>query len=303
MTNYRERERSVGVSLLVDFVLLMPDLVAAVLSQSLTLLADVLKCANELVATLLSWLALRKIGRGKPYYFDYGLGKLENLTSIVVAALMFLSLIFVLYSAVLRLHAPHEMNKLGVMLGIGFMLIGGGANIWLWIKNRRVARQSHSPIMESQWRLFRAKAVADLTVLATLVLSVALGRYRWAIYIDPCGSLAIAGFLAFSIYHVVAHSVYDLLDRTLDESLQLVIVKDLHAFYDHYKALHGVHSRRSGSNIYVEIFLEFDGDKRMSEVQDAINRIQSGIEQHIKGSFVSVIPSTKPVRKRYDNPS
>ena len=157
--------------------------------------------------------------------------------------------------------------------------------------------------MESQWRLFRAKAVADLTVLATLLLSVVLRRFTWAIYIDPCGSLVIAGFLVFSIYHVVTHSVFDLLDRTLDESLQLIIVKDLGGFYDHYKAIHGVHSRRSGSNIYIEIFMEFDGDKKMNEVQQVINMIQAGIEQHIKDSFVAVIPSNKPVRKRYDNPA
>jgi cation diffusion facilitator family transporter len=278
----------------------MPDLVAAILSHSLTMLADVLKCANELLATLLSWLALRKVGRGKPYYFDYGLGKLENLTSIIVAWLMFLSLIIVVYSAVGRFREPHELNMTGVGLGIIFMVIGGGANIWLWIKNYRVARRGHSPIMESQWRLFRAKAVADITVLATLVLSVVLRRHPWAHYIDPCGSLVIAGFLLFSIYHVLANSVNDLLDRTLDESLQLVIVKDLAAFYDHYKAIHGVQSRRSGSNIYIEIFLEFDGAKKMHEVQEIINKIKTAIEQHIKGSFVAIVPATARVRRHHE---
>ncbi len=302
MSSYREREKSVGLSLLVDFLLLLPDLVAAVLSHSLTLMADALKCANELVATFLSWLALRRIGRGKSHYFDYGLGKLENLTSIVVAWLMFLSLVFVLYSALHHLREPRAMHQGGVLLGVLFMTIGCGANVWLWIKNRRLARKAHSPIMESQWRLFRAKAVADATVLATLLLSLALRRHAWHVYIDPCGSLVIAGFLLFSIYHVVAQSVNDLLDRTLDESLQMIIVKDLAAFYDHYKALHGVHSRRSGSNIYIEIFLEFEGDKRMNEVQEIINRIQAAIQEHIKGSFVAVIPANRPVRRNDEPP-
>jgi len=301
MANYRERERSVGISLLTDFVLILPDILAAVMAGSLTMLADVLKCANELLATFLSWLALRKLGRGKPYYFDYGLGKLENLTSIVVAWLMLLSLAFVLFSAVARFRNPHPMHMTGVIVGVVFMTIGASANIWLWIKNYRVARKEHSPIMESQWRLFRAKAVADSTVLLTLALSLGLRRYPWSVYLDPFGSLAIAGFLMFSIYHVIAHSIYDLLDRTLDESLQLIIVRDLGAFYDHYKAIHGVHSRRSGSNIYIEIFLEFDGDKRMNEVQEIINMIKAGIEHHIKGSFVTVAPATAPVRRPHED--
>lgn len=302
MANYREREKSILVSLLVDFVLLLPDVVAAILANSLVMLADVLKCINELLATFLSWLALHKVVRNKSHYFDYGLGKLENLTSIIVAWIMFLSLLIVLYSAFYRFRHPHELHSIGVALGIVFMLAGVCANTWLWIKNYRVSRKEYSPIMESQWRLFRAKAVADMVVLSTLVLSISLGYVtRWAVYIDPIGSLVIAGFLLFSIYHMIACSVDDLLDKTLDESLQMVIVRDLAAFYEHYKAIHGVHSRRSGSNIYIEIFLEFDGDKKMNEVQEIINMIKAGLEHHIKGSFITVIPATAPVRRHGDS--
>lgn len=301
MTNYREREKSILTSLVVDFILLLPDIVAAVLANSLVMMADVLKCLNELLATFLSWIALRKVVRNKPYHFDYGLGKLENLTGIIVAWIMFLSLIIVLYSAFYRFRHPHELHPTGVALGIVLMLAGVCINTWLWIKNYRVARKEYSPIMESQWRLFRAKAVADFTVLMTLVLSAGLQNVvHWAVYIDPIGSLAIAGFLLFSIYHMIAHSVDDLLDRTLDESLQLVIVRDLTAFFEHYKAIHGVHSRRSGSNIYIEIFLEFDGDKKMNEVQEIFNMIKAGIEHHIKGSFITIVPATAPVKRHGD---
>ena len=302
MANYREREKSVITSLVVDFILLLPDIVAAVLANSLVMMADVLKCVNELLATFLSWIALRKVFGKKPHQFDYGLGKLENLTGIIVAWIMFLSLMIVLYSAFYRFHHPQELHSTGVSLGIVLMLAGVCTNTWLWIKNYRVACKEYSPIMESQWRLFRAKAVADFTVLVTLVLIIGLrNTVSWAVYIDPLGSLAIAGFLLFSIYHIIAHSVDDLLDRTLDESLQLVIIRDLAAFFEHYKAIHGVHSRRSGSNIYIEIFLEFDGDKKMNEVQEIINMIKSGVEHHIKGSFITIVPVTAPVKRHGDN--
>lgn len=47
MANYRERERSIVINLVVDFILLLPDIVAAVMANSLTMMADVLKCVNE----------------------------------------------------------------------------------------------------------------------------------------------------------------------------------------------------------------------------------------------------------------
>ena len=51
------------------------------------------------------------------------------------------------------------------------------------------------------------------------------------------------------------------LDKTLDEELQMVIVRHLAQYFNEYTELHGVRSRRSGSNVYIEIFLEFDGER------------------------------------------
>ncbi|WP_319579779.1 cation transporter dimerization domain-containing protein [uncultured Methanospirillum sp.] len=62
-------------------------------------------------------------------------------------------------------------------------------------------------------------------------------------------------------------------------------------FYD-YEAFHGVRSRRSGNNIYIELLLEFNGDKKFSDVQDVINRIKNTLEREILRSSVTIIPCT-----------
>lgn len=290
------KERSVLISLLIDFVLLIPDIVAAVMANSITLWADVIKCSNELLSTFLSWLTLRMVVRGKKTRYDYGLGKLENVTGMAVAGAMLLSLLIVVFSAVERLLHPEEMHAGGVWLALVLMTAGVIANTSLWIKNYRVSRRQFSPIMEAQWRLFRAKAFSDALVLLALILSVTLKRYHWAIYIDPVASFAIAGFLLASMWSMVPSSFNDLLDCTLDETMQLVIVKHLAAHFHEYKALHGVRSRRSGSTIFVEILLEFDGHKKMAEVQAAINRLQADLEHHMPGSRVLIAPTNQPLR-------
>jgi cation diffusion facilitator family transporter len=293
MSAHHEKERSILISLVIDFVLILPDVVAAVLANSITLYIDVLKCVNELVATFLSWLTLRKISKGRATHYDYGFGKLENLTSFIVAIGMMISLGIVFFSAVNRLRHPEALHEGGAMLGIVMMSLGVCVNSWLWMKNYRIAQKEHSPIMESQWHLFRAKAFADGAVLAALLLSVGLSRYAWSVYIDPIASFIISGFLLYSVYGIVSHSVYDLLDKTLDESLQFVITRDLAAFFDEYSAFHGVRSRRSGGNVYIELYLEFDGERKMRDVQEVINRIKTSLEGKIKGSFVTVAPSSR----------
>ena len=55
-----------------------------------------------------------------------------------------------------------------------------------------------SPIMDSQWRLFRTKAFSDFSVLLSLIFSLAFSQYAWSLYIDPVASFFIAGVLFFS---------------------------------------------------------------------------------------------------------
>ena len=292
--SYQERTHAVLVSLIIDFVLIGPDIVAAVMAHSVVLFADVLKCCNELLATFLGWLTLRRVAHGRTFNYNYGYGKLENLSGIVVALAMAVSLIIVLYTAVIRLHHPEAMHIQGVGLGIFFMALGVCTNVYLWKKNRRLAQHERSPVMEAQWRLFRVKAFSDATVLFALLLSLAFRNQAWSHYIDPCAALIMIGFLIFSAYGVMADTVTDLLDKALEESLQLIIVKHLAVFFDDYTALHGVRSRRSGGDIYIEIFLEFDPQHLMGDVQKAIDRIKLSLEREISNSHVVVSPCSEP---------
>ncbi len=289
------KEKTVLTSLIVDFVLWLPDITAAILSGSIVLFADAVKCANEILATFFAYLTIRKMARGGKGTYDYGMGKFETVTSIITGGVMLVSLALVFSVAIYRIILPEELVHEGVLLGVFLMIIGVTMNSYLWVKNYRICLREPSPIMDSQWRLFRTKAFSDFSVLVALIAGLVFSDYHWAIYIDPCASFIIAGFLLFSGYRVIVSSLPDLLDKTLDEELQMVIVQHLAVYFNDYYELHGVRSRRSGANIYIEIFLEFDREKPMGEVQLAINRIKASLEKEIPKSSVSIVPTDKPM--------
>ena len=293
--SYKVKEKVILTSLVVDFILWIPDIAAAILSGSIVLFADAVKCANEILATFFAYLTIRKMARGGVGRYDYGMGKFETVTSIITGGVMLVSLALVFFVAVYRIILPEGLVHEGVLLGIVLMVIGVTMNSWLWFKNYRLWKKEPSPIMDSQWRLFRTKAFSDFAVLVSLIAGMVFSHYAWSLYIDPCASFVIAGVLLFSGYRVITSSLPDLLDKTLDEELQMVIVQHLAGFFNDYTALHGVRSRRSGSNVYIEIFLEFDPAKPMGEVQATINRIRESLEKDIPKSCVSIVPADKPV--------
>ena len=94
---------------------------------------------------------------------------------------------------------------------------------------------------------------------------------------------------------IFSSSVYDLLDRTLEEERQIMILAELARHFNDYEELHGIRSRRSGGEVYVEIFLEFDPEKRVSEVQEAVDRLRKSIEKKIQGSRVTIAMTTEEV--------
>jgi cation diffusion facilitator family transporter len=293
LVEYRLKERYVLTSLLTSASTFSLKLVSAAITNSLTIFTDLLRNGCESFACFLTWLTVHRIVKGRAFAYEYGYGKLESLSSLLVVAVLLVSLVIALISARERFLHPAVVHQ--VELGFFVALSASGISGLMWRRNYQRAKRAFSPIMESQWHLFRSKTIANVCVVAALSLSTALEAYPWAIYIDPAASLVLCGFLAFSIYNVVSKNAADLLDRALEESLQLMILRELTAFYDEYVAFHGMRSRRSGNNVYIEIFLEFDGNRTMAEVQKVIGAMKTDLECKIPGSQVVIAPAAARV--------
>jgi divalent metal cation (Fe/Co/Zn/Cd) transporter len=124
---------------------------------------------------------------------------------------------------------------------------------------------------------------------------MALSGHGWSEYIDPAASMVIALSILSATLGIFSSSLYDLLDRTLEEERQIVILAELARHFNDYEELHGIRSRRSGAQVYVEIFLEFDPEKRIGEVQRVIDTLRRDIEAQLQGSSVTIALTTEQV--------
>jgi ferrous-iron efflux pump FieF len=284
-------QKLVFTGLCMDFLIIIPETIAIILSGSATLLSDVIKCANEMLATAFALLVIRRVTLGGKFSYDYGMGKFESLTRIITGGVMFVSLCILFIFTSYRLLNPEPFDIDAAIIGIPLMILAATADSYHWRTYHRRALAEPSPIIEAQWRLRRAKTFSDLLILLALVLSVLLASYHWAEYIDPIVSFIIIGFLLLAGYREISSSLPDLFDKTLEEELQLLILRELATSFDQYAEFHGVRSRRSGSRVYIEIFLGFDPEQRAGEIQDFAASLKHSLEFQIPGSVVSVVLS------------
>jgi len=287
------RYKLVFTGLCIDLLILIPESIAVFVSGSMTLFADIVKGANEILATSFALIIIRRVTSGGKFTYDYGMGKFESLTRIITGGVMLISLCILLTFTAHRILNPEHFDMDAAFIGIPLMLLASIADSYHWQKNYRLNQKEPTPIMEAQWRLRRAKTFSDLLILFALVLSVLLVHYSWAEYIDPAVSFVIIGFLLLAGYREISSSLPDLFDKTLEEELQLVILRELSASFDKYHFFHGVRSRRSGTRIYIDIFLGFDPKQNMGDVQEYIDSLKRSLEVLIPGSIVCIIPTSE----------
>lgn len=278
--------RTAVIAGLVDTLITLGALVA---SQSAVVLADFLKTALEFVAVLLAWLAIRRITRGAGATYDYGIGKLENLSSLAVAALMIFVFLVIIGNAIRNLILPSHIGGIGVYVSVVLQVVYSGINGVLWKRAQRAASGENSPIMAAQAKLFFTKLVGNVFIFGSLVASLTLADYEWSLYIDPIASLVIAGSILMSALGVLSSSCYDLLDGTLEEADQLKITRELVNNFERYDMLYGVRSRRSGNHTFIDIFLGFDPGKRVGDVEREIEVIRKSVAAHFPNSVVTVV--------------
>lgn len=78
-----------------------------------------------------------------------------------------------------------------------------------------------------------------------------------------------------------------------EEALQADVLRELSAHFDEYADFHAIRLRRDGDRLYIEIFLEFDGELKMKQVQQSIDKIKGNLETKIKNSEVLIVPTTQ----------
>lgn len=263
-------------------------------SGSSALLADTLKTILEFCAATVSYFVLRSVRDNATERFDYGTGKMESLSSLFIGVLMTVCLLGIVANGVYRIINPLEIGGAGVWAGIALQAVYGCINGWIFRENLRLSRLENSTLLKSQANLFLSKMLANIFIVLALGAGIAFSDYEWAVYIDPAASLVVGLFILVCATGVFHASVFDLMDRTLEESDQLVILRALSKHFDDFHELHGIRSRRAGGRAFIEIHLEFDPLLPMARASLAAASIREAIEASIPQSQVSICLADRP---------
>lgn len=252
------------IALFITGAIMVAELIGGLLSNSLALLSDAGHMLMDVLALLLSFLALRFATRPATEKQTFGFYRLEILAALINGAVLLALSLFIFYEAYQRFFEPREIRGL-LMMGIA--AIGLGANMVSAFVLRRGSHESLNV------RGAFLHVIGDLLSSVGVILAGAIILLTGWKRVDSIISFVIGGIILIGAYRLVMESVHILLESTpKDVDLNEVIdgVKTIEGVRD----LHHVHLWTITSGIYAlsaHVLIEDQMTSLSSQILEDIN--------------------------------
>ncbi|WP_320171878.1 cation transporter [Maridesulfovibrio sp.] len=285
----RSKEKAILKAIILDTSVLFLLTGAGLLSGSLTALSEIVRFALLLTIEYATYAVLKRAHREGFSEFEYGTGKIERITNLLVAFGLILSSLYI-FSRIISMDEGAPISTTALMLTI----IGGTLNMMInyycSVDFIRSNEKEKSVIVSSQIAARIAKSVASAVVLGVLMLTLWLPDPRSARIVDLIGSVFLIGYMLIIAYGLIRESLPEILDRTIPEPEHFQIIRVLAKYFDNYDGFNGYKARRSGKDLFILINLAFHPERTMADVQKRTLPIMRDLETELPGAIVTVAP-------------
>lgn len=281
----KRRTRAAAVSVGVAIALVIIKVAAGVLTNSLSMLASAVDSLTDIFASAVNFVAIRAASRPADREHVYGHGKAEGLAGLFQSVVIGLSGAYLGYQSVMRIIQPQTVEAEAV--GVSVMAVSMAASYLLVRYLRKVARETGSLALEADSLHYTTDVLANGAVL---VLLVVVGLTGMPI-LDPIASLAISLYILWAAIGVFRSSIDHLMDRALPDDM-IDIISGMATSHANVRGVHDIRTRVVGSDRFIELHLEMDGQMLLRDSHQAAVEVLQTIEREVPNSrvFVHVDP-------------
>ncbi len=286
----KEKTSAAGMSVLAALALTGMKLVVGLLTGSLGILAEAAHSGLDLVAAVITFLAVRVSDRPADKEHPYGHGKIENFSALVETVLLVLTCAWIIYEAVNRIFfraVEIFPNAWAFLVVIASIVVDVNRSRMLY----RAARKHHSQALEADALHFSTDVWSSAVVLAGLGL-VWLGQHVLPAYApilqkaDAVAALGVAFIVLFVSYKLGKRTVDVLLDSAPDGLPGKIT--EAAAGVEGVLRAGQVRVRRSGPRVFVDMNVEVDRNLSFERTHAIAEAVEAGIQALAPGADVVV---------------
>lgn len=279
------KTRTARLSVISNSLLIVLKVAVGVITGSVSILSEAIHSSIDLVAAIIAFFAVKVSGNPADDRHPFGHGKVENVSGVIEALLIFAASAWIIYEAIGRFMHPGETAALG--LGVLVMAISAVVNTFVSRRLYKVAKQTDSVALEADALHLKTDVITSAGVAIGLGLIWITG---WHV-LDPIIALLVAVIIIYESWMLLRKAFSPLLDTALSQSEMKKLTGILEEMEVQY---HDLRTRAGGHQRFVEFHL----DVPAQETIETIHRQCDLIEEKLKREFrdISVIIHPEPKR-------
>lgn len=273
-----EKKKIAIVSVIASFSLVVFKLVVGILTGSLSIISEALDSGIDSVASVITFFAVHISDKPANRTYNYGHGKVENLSAFIETLLLLITAGFIIYHSIYNLvnnHYDVEITKWSFIVIIVSIIVDYSRTK----KMKKVAKETNSQALEADAANFTADMISCFFVLIGLIFT-----YFGYPKADSIAALIVAGFILNIAYTMGKKSVNVLLDKAPEVEVDIVtkFLKKNNVKY------HSLKMRNSGADTFVKVNLHLDPNTSLEEAHNQSLIIENGIKTLIPRCIICI---------------
>ena len=287
-SGYKQQQNLSIAQLLAELPSFVAVLVSAILSRNLLVYVDLLDSSMYLISLVLIVLLSKKLTKDLRYEYNYGVGKIEAIASLLCDGMGCFGLLITLGFSVQAIIFPEQPSDF-VIAVVGLKVINVSFDTAFFVKQRKITKIHSSAISNANYAEALSALLFDSVALVSLFVMWLLRNHPIGGYISPVVSIFVAIYLMFGYVKRIRQALTELTDKTLPEEEQMKILSILTRHYDSYSQVHSVNSHKSGDCIRIDMHLSFERNTSFEEILTLKKQMQDELDSQFGNCIVNII--------------
>ena len=289
MTEQRIIRRLTLVGVVGNILLSAFKLFAGIVGRSSAMVSDAVHSLSDVFATLIAFIGVQLSKRPADKEHPYGHERIECVASILLAVILMITGFEIGKAGIITiLHGHYETLQAPKAIALIAALVSIAAKEGMFWYTRHYAKLLRSDaFMADAWhhRSDAFSSVGSLIGIAGAMLGFPV--------LDSVASVVICLFILKVALDILLSAIQNMLDSSCGQDYERAL-HDFVAAQDGVEDVDVIHSRRFGNKVYVDLEIEVDGRRTVSEGHAVAERVHDQVEQRfpeIKHIMVHVNPT------------
>ena len=268
------------LSIISNTCLIIMKLVVGLISGSVSIISEAIHSSMDLMAAIIAFFSVKVSDNPPDSRHPYGHGKVENISGVIEALLIFVAAIWIITEAVKKLMGEAiELDSIAI--GSVIMLISAIVNIIVSRKLYKVARETHSVALEADALHLKTDVYTSFGVAAGLLL-IMITDINW---LDPVIAILVALFIIRESYLLLKRAFTPLLDEAWENNEIDDLEKTLDELNVNY---HELRTRLAGNYRFVDLHIAMPKDLSVESAHQYCDTIEEKLTKKFENLSVTI---------------